>query len=131
VVRCLHKVKGVIFSPSLIFLLICAGESSEAKTVRATFHAPSTLDMSSIVQCREEFGHLLKAIHDKLSPALWLVVFDVKFTGADAAKVTHLLQIIGLNSKDFACLFNACDLNGERREVAEKQLDPIPKRIQH
>jgi hypothetical protein len=68
--------------------------------------------MSSIVQFREAFGHLLKAIHDKLSPALWLVVFDVKFTGADAAKVIHLQQLIGLNSKDFACLFNACDLNG-------------------
>jgi hypothetical protein len=43
--------------------------------------------MPSIVQCHEAFGQLLKAIHDKLSPALWLVVFDVKFTGADAAKV--------------------------------------------
>jgi hypothetical protein len=49
-------------------------------------------------------------IESKLLPALWLVVFDVKFTGADAPKVIHLQQLIGLNNKDFACVFNDCDL---------------------
>ena len=92
-VPCLHKVEGVIFSLSRIFILIYAGTSIDVKKLRATFligTAASILNMSSIVQCHEAFGHLLKAIHDRLSQALWLVVFDVNFMGADATNVIHL-----------------------------------------
>ncbi len=68
--------------------------------------------MSSIIQCVDAFGCLLKAIHDTLNPALWVIVCDETFSGAEATKLVHLHKLIGLNSREFSCLLRVCGLEG-------------------
>jgi hypothetical protein len=68
--------------------------------------------MSSIIQCVDAFGCLLKAIHDTLNPALWVIVYDETFSGAEATKLVHLHKLIGLNSREFSCLLQVCGLDG-------------------
>ena len=68
--------------------------------------------MSSIIQCVDAFGCLLKAIHDTLNPALWVIVYDETFSGAEATKLIHLHKLVGLNSREFTCLLRVCDLEG-------------------
>jgi hypothetical protein len=68
--------------------------------------------MSSIIQCVDTFGCLLKAIHDTLNPALWVIVYDETFSDDEATKLIHLHKLVGLNSREFTCLLRVCDLEG-------------------
>ena len=46
--------------------------------------------MSSVKEVCEAFGHLMKAIHDALPKALWLVVYDDSFSNPMAMKLIYL-----------------------------------------
>jgi hypothetical protein len=71
--------------------------------------------MSSAKEVSEAFGHLMKAIHDALPKALWLVVFDETFSNPMAMQLIYLQQLICINKRDFGRVLEVCELDGGRK----------------
>ena len=71
--------------------------------------------MSSAKEVSEAFGHLMKAIHDALPKALWVVVFEDLFTNPMVMQLIYLQQLIGINKRDFGRVLEVCELDGGRK----------------